>query len=187
MARDQSRPDSESGSLRHGPEWVREPNCAGIVGPSPTGQFVLRRIRSKLPETEWHQRWTGKIQSRDILTAMKPKRRFREVPIDKEVHDGLMEQREAFIAKFGREPGPDDPIFFDPDADTPQPVEMDAFEKEIAMAMAAAGIDPALIYASAKTGLIVTEDNQDQMPEEALEEWEEAIREYQELTKGKPS
>ena len=38
-----------------------------------------------------------------------------------------------------------------------------------------------------ETGSIVTEDNQEQMPAEALEEWEAAIREYQELTKGKPS
>jgi len=32
------------------------------------------------------------------------------------------EQRQAFRRKFGRDPGPEDPIFFDPDSDTPQPV-----------------------------------------------------------------
>jgi hypothetical protein len=31
------------------------------------------------------------------------------------VHAALMEQRQAFIDKFGREPGPGDPVFFDPD------------------------------------------------------------------------
>jgi len=117
---------------------------------------------------------------------MKPKRPYREVSIDQETHDALMEQREAFIAKFGREPGADDPLFFNPNADTPQPVDMDAFERELTDAMAAAGIDPAVIYASKKTGLIVTEDNREQMPAEALKEWEAAIGEYQELTKGKP-
>jgi hypothetical protein len=31
------------------------------------------------------------------------------------VHEALLEQRKAFIDKFGREPGSDDPVFFDPD------------------------------------------------------------------------
>ncbi len=53
--------------------------------------------------------------------------------------------------------------------------------------MAAAGIDPALIYASRKTGLLVTEDNLDKIPEEALAEWEAAVAEYDELAKAKPS
>jgi hypothetical protein len=38
-----------------------------------------------------------------------------------DVHSALLEQRAAFVEKFGREPGPNDPVFFDPDADTPQP------------------------------------------------------------------
>ena len=52
----------------------------------------------------------------------------RSVPIDEQTRDALNEQRQAFIKNFGREPGPDDPIFFDPDADTPRPVDMDAYE-----------------------------------------------------------
>ena len=43
------------------------------------------------------------------------------------------------MQKFGREPGPDDPVFFDPNADTPQPVDMDFYEKELTEAMAAGG------------------------------------------------
>lgn len=39
-----------------------------------------------------------------------------------EVHKLLLEQRQAFINKFGREPGEDDPVFFDPDAATSQPL-----------------------------------------------------------------
>ena len=31
--------------------------------------------------------------------------------------------RAQFIAKFGREPGPGDPVFFDPDKDVPTPLE----------------------------------------------------------------
>jgi hypothetical protein len=34
--------------------------------------------------------------------------------------DALLEQPKAFIDKLGREPGPDDPVFFDPDKDVSQ-------------------------------------------------------------------
>ena len=122
---------------------------------------------------------------RDIVTAMKPKPRA--VPIDEETRDALLEQRDAFIKKFGREPGPDDPVFFDPDADAPQPLDMDTYDRELAEAMAAVGIDPALIYAATKTGLLVTEENRDKIPEQALEEWEAALKEYEERLRGEPS
>jgi hypothetical protein len=39
------------------------------------------------------------------------------VPMPPEVHDMLLRQREAFRKKFGRDPGPSDPFFFDPNAD----------------------------------------------------------------------
>jgi hypothetical protein len=38
------------------------------------------------------------------------------------VHEALLEQGKAFIDKFGREPGPEDPVFFDPDKDVPTPI-----------------------------------------------------------------
>lgn len=34
----------------------------------------------------------------------------------------IQEQLAAFKERFGREAGPEDPVFFDPDADTPQPI-----------------------------------------------------------------
>ena len=45
----------------------------------------------------------------------------RTLRLSPELADAMQEQRKRFIRKFGREPGPNDPIFFDPDADTPQP------------------------------------------------------------------
>ena len=45
---------------------------------------------------------------------------------------------------------------------------------------------PVASYAATKTGLLVTEDNRDKIPDEALEEWAAALREYEELTKGEP-
>ena len=44
------------------------------------------------------------------------------VKITPEMLAALDRQKEAFKKKFGREPGPDEPVFFDPDADTPQPL-----------------------------------------------------------------
>ena len=105
----------------------------------------------------------------------------REIPLTPDAHEALLRQRKAFVEKFGREPGPDDPVFFDPDADTPQPLDLEGYEKDLADAMAAAGIDPHLIYASRKTGLLVTEENLDKLPEEALEEWNAARDELKAL------
>ena len=46
----------------------------------------------------------------------KPKKSRRD-PLSGDPTDILREQREAFRKKFGRDPGPNDPIFFDPEAD----------------------------------------------------------------------
>ncbi|MBZ5622971.1 MAG: hypothetical protein LAQ69_30190 [Acidobacteriia bacterium] len=94
-------------------------------------------------------------------------------------------QIQKFRERFGREPGPKDPIFFDPEALTPQPFRLDELLQESTEAMAQAGIRPEIIYAHRKTGLIITEDNLDKIPKDALAEWEAAIAEYFETVKGK--
>jgi hypothetical protein len=85
----------------------------------------------------------------------------------------LAKQREKFIAKFGREPGPDDPIFFD--------LDEDALRESTVQAMRAAGIRPALIYAHERPGLIVTSQNRHLISAADLDEWEDAVAEYYEL------
>jgi hypothetical protein len=113
--------------------------------------------------------------------------RGRTVKLDPESMDMMQQQLQAFREKFGREPGPDDPIFFDPDADTPQPFRLEKFLEESTEAMVAAGIRPEIIYAHRKTGgLIVTEENQEKLSAEDIAEWEAAIDEYFEKTKGNP-
>jgi hypothetical protein len=97
----------------------------------------------------------------------------RSIPMSPELADVLDEQRRKFIEKYGREPGPDDPIFFD----TPHPEHI---EHEMVQAMNAAGIDPAVIYAFEQTGLLVTEQNRHLIPDKDLNEWAAAIREYEE-------
>ena len=55
---------------------------------------------------------------------------YRRVPLNKEMIAILDEQRERFKAKFGREPRGEDPILFDENADTPQPMALDAIERK---------------------------------------------------------
>ena len=96
----------------------------------------------------------------------------RSVPLSDEMADILKQQRQKFIDKYGREPGPDDPVFFDV-----PPLEQ--VEHQTVEAMKKARLDPAFIYAFEKTGLLVTEDNQHLIPEKELAEWDAVIEEYE--------
>ena len=89
-----------------------------------------------------------------------------------EVREVLQQLRQDFIAKHGREPGPDDPLF----PDLPHPEHLEAMMVED---MKVAGLDPAFIYAFEQTGLLVTEQNQHLIPEKDLAEWDAAIEEYE--------
>jgi hypothetical protein len=90
----------------------------------------------------------------------------------------LEQTRMAFVEKFGREPGPSDPLFFDPDADTPQPINPKKMLAGIVVSMIKAGLPHPIIYAYIRTGLIVTEESALRLPDEDREEWDEAIEEY---------
>ncbi|MPZ93112.1 MAG: hypothetical protein GEU68_16115 [Actinobacteria bacterium] len=111
----------------------------------------------------------------------RPPRPSNQVELDPEVVKALERQRQAFRAKFGRDPGPTDPVFFDPNADEPTPIDPERFERDMIEVMSRAGIDPALMYATNKTGLKVTEMNQYLLSDEDLAEWQEATEEYHEL------
>jgi hypothetical protein len=96
----------------------------------------------------------------------------------------LEDQRRKFIQKFGRDPGPGDPVFFDPRADTPQPLKIEEKdERKILALMTKAGIDPALIHAYQKTGRLVTEENKRFLTEEELSEWYAAVEEGKRFSK----
>ena len=68
------------------------------------------------------------------------------------VQELMKRQLEAFRKKFGREPGPNDPVFFDPDADEPTP--MRDMQEQILAAMEKANLPPEFAYAYRKTGLL---------------------------------
>ena len=88
-------------------------------------------------------------------------------------------QRAAFRKKFGRDPCADDPIFFDPDANEPVPLNPQQYRQDMIETMTQAGVDPAFIYAFKRTGRIVTESNKDRLTEKELRQWNDAIDEYQ--------
>jgi SEC-C motif len=97
---------------------------------------------------------------------------FKSLPMSPEVRGALEQQRQAFVAKHGRGPGPDDPLF----PNVPHPEHLEAMMVE---GMKAAGLHPALIYAFEQTGLLVTEENQHLIPDEDLAAWDAAIEEYE--------
>jgi hypothetical protein len=97
---------------------------------------------------------------------------YRSTPLSDDMKAVLDEQRRRFVEKYGREPGPGDPVFFDL-----PPLEH--VEHEMVQAMKAAGLDPAYIYAYEKTGRLVSEQNMHLIPEKDLDEWDAAVREYE--------
>jgi len=121
----------------------------------------------------------GKQSRRLNRRARQP--RSRTVEMTPEVADALRQQKQSFKEKFGRDPDPNDPLFFDPDADTPQEMSGEKIDEVAIEAMVKAGIDPAYIYAFKKTGLLVTTDNWDKLSPEDQAEWMAAISEAENL------
>ena len=90
----------------------------------------------------------------------------------------MEEQRQGFIDKFGREPGPEDPLFFDPDSDEPtflDPVKLADQFSALRFAAEQAGLDPAFVTAWEELGYIVTEDNQHLFSAMEVDAWNEAV------------
>ena len=105
----------------------------------------------------------------------------KSIPLSPEVRAVFEEQRAAFRKQFGREPRPTDPVFFDPDCAYPRPQsqrQVDDYKHAVLAAMGKVGIDPAVMYAFKKTGMIVTSHNQQFLSKEELAEWTDAIDEY---------
>jgi hypothetical protein len=103
----------------------------------------------------------------------------KRMPLHAQTPETIACQLEAFRKKFGRDPCPDDPIFFDPDANEPVPLNPQQYEQAMVETMSQAGIDPAFIYAFKRTGRIVTEHNKHRLTAKELRQWNDAIDEYQ--------
>ena len=71
--------------------------------------------------------------------------------IPAELHKALFDQRIAFAKKFGREPGPGEPIFFDPDIDVPTPAPLGKVHIDVVAALLMAGFDDEEVKAFLRT------------------------------------
>jgi hypothetical protein len=96
------------------------------------------------------------------------------IPTEGEV---LAELHRLFREKFGRDPEPGEPLFFDPDQDHPAQWPEAKATAGILEAMRKAGTPPQIIYAYRKTGLLLAEGiTPPDAP--AWKEWNAAIDEY---------
>jgi hypothetical protein len=103
------------------------------------------------------------------------------VPLSPKAVDLIKQQLVRFKKKFGREPGPDDPIFFDPNSDVPVQFDEAKFNHGVVEAMKKAGIRGELIYAFEKTGLILNAEGYENVLPEDRAEWDAAIDEYRRI------
>jgi len=99
---------------------------------------------------------------------------YRIVPMPPDLRGLLENQRKEFVAEHGREPAPDDPLF----SDLPHPEHLEA---ELAEVMRAAGLPPEFVYAFEKTGLLLTEENRNLIPDKDVEAWRAAVEEFHAL------
>jgi hypothetical protein len=89
-------------------------------------------------------------------------------------------QLRRFEQKFGRPPRPGDSIFFDSNADQPQPVPEADLETETISMLEAVGISKAWIYAYQCTGGLLPRLDGTFVSERDRAEWDEAVDEYME-------
>jgi hypothetical protein len=93
----------------------------------------------------------------------------------------LQGQVRRFEEKFGRPPGPDDPLFFDPDADEPRPVPVLHVEQTTVDMLTAAGTSPAWIYAYRNTGGLLPRPDGTFRTDRDRAEWNQAVDRYTHL------
>ncbi|MFD3379974.1 MULTISPECIES: hypothetical protein [unclassified Streptomyces] len=84
-----------------------------------------------------------------------------DTPQGQELKEALESQIDAFRDKFGREPAPDDPLFFNPDADEPTRITKKDFDdmlRRMAERAVEMGVDPEFLHAWREVGYVVTEE-----------------------------
>jgi hypothetical protein len=141
---------------------------------------TVREEHTRLVVERSHDpRFTQRIRQDDSTTVYQwPV----DSPQDKHLREAMERQAERFREKFGRDPGPEDPIFFDPDADEPRPFDLDTATREMAEELRhagmEAGIDPSLIEAWCELGYVVTEDTRHLFSASDIAVWNEAVRRH---------
>jgi hypothetical protein len=140
----------------------------------------LREDHTRLVVERSHDpRFTQRIRRTDGTTVYQWPA---DSPQDTYLREMLQRRAERFRTTFGRDPSPEDPIFFDPDADEPRPCDLDTATREIAAELRQAGtevgINPALIEAWCELGYVVTEDTRHLFSASDIATWNEALRHH---------
>jgi hypothetical protein len=98
----------------------------------------------------------------------------RLVALDQTSGQLLRAQAEAFELTFGRPPGPDDPLFFDPDQDEPSALTLDRYDEAPTKALRSLGASPLLIAAARLAQMDPPMNGR--FPNDAMQrDWEAAI------------
>ncbi|MEH6377238.1 hypothetical protein V7793_23340 [Streptomyces sp. KLMMK] len=125
-------------------------------------EVVLHKVRKKSGGTlATHRRFNHPVERIWNADGSSVVRISTDTPHGEELKGALKSQRDAFREKFGRDPGPGDPLFFDPDADEPTRLTKEYFDGmmlEMAERAVELGIDPAFIHAWREVGYVVTEE-----------------------------
>lgn len=114
--------------------------------------------------------------------ARKPAKK-KSLPLGESGRQLLEKQIVLFREKFGRDPRPEEPLFFDPNADLPRPLQLEPTEAEIVRAMKQADIHPRLIYAFEKTGRLLSASTLKKLSKADRAEWKAALAEYDRKSK----
>jgi len=103
-----------------------------------------------------------------------------------DVQTELRLQLRAFRRRFGRDPSPADPVFFDPSSGftLARALDLDELERDMIRVMYRARIAPELMYAYLRTGLMVTQENQQYLSAKDRDDWNRAIVEYARQLRG---
>jgi hypothetical protein len=109
------------------------------------------------------------------------KRDSKVIQISKGSAAALEAQVRRFVEKFGRPPGPQDLLFFDPDADEPQPLSLPGMEESTVAMLEAAGICPAWIYAYQHTDGLLPRFDGGFASEGDRAEWHQEVDRYMTL------
>ncbi len=104
--------------------------------------------------------------------------------IDDTAAEAITEQKRLFREKFGREPGPEDPLFFNPESAVPEFLSIESQDETWRALVQAAGesvMNPALVCAMNKTGRIVSEQNLRFLTDADLQAWNDAVDQYHQM------
>ena len=115
---------------------------------------------------------------------MSAKRRYR---LNEDAIYAIKELQRRLTEDFGHDPGPDGPLAFDPESDVLQPVAEAKIRAMLGDVADAAHLAPDLAYAIRKTGLLVTERNQDLLDDHQRAAWNKALAEYESFNRNRPN